>query len=160
MVCPASHKTCVSRGTQGHQLESHPCRVRDCHPLQSTVPGRSTRDEIGNSIVDLQLHMLGLTTLLSYRLAGHSTITVWAFPRSLATTRRIVSFPRGTKMFQFPRSPPPDLCVQSGVRRVFLRGFPHSGISGSTPAHGLPRAYRSVPRPSSASSAKASTVCP
>ena len=130
MVCPASHKTCVSRGTQGHQLESRPCRVRDCHPLRSTVPDRSTRYEIGNSMVGLQLHLLGLPTPPSYRLAGHSTMSVWAVPRSLATTRRIVSFPRGTKMFQFPRSPPPGLCVQPGVRRFCLRGFPHSGISG------------------------------
>ena len=30
---------------------------------------------------------------------------VWAVPRSLATTGRIVSFPRGTEMFQFPRFP-------------------------------------------------------
>ena len=30
---------------------------------------------------------------------------VWAVPRSLATTRGIISFPLGTKMFQFPRFP-------------------------------------------------------
>ena len=35
-----------------------------------------------------------------------ATTTVWADPRSLATTRGIISLfssPRGTKMFQFPR---------------------------------------------------------
>ncbi len=39
---------------------------------------------------------------------------VWAVPRSLATTRGIslISFPLGTKMFQFPRFPSPGLCVQ------------------------------------------------
>jgi hypothetical protein len=31
--------------------------------------------------------------------------TVWAVPLSLATTRRIVSFPAGTEMFQFPAFP-------------------------------------------------------
>ena len=39
-------------------------------------------------------------------------------------------------------------------------GFPIRVSLDITPAHGLPRAYRSVPRPSSASSTKASTVCP
>ena len=39
-------------------------------------------------------------------------------------------------------------------------GFPIRESLDITPAHGLPRAYRSVPRPSSAFSAKASTVCP
>ena len=42
---------------------------------------------------------------------------VWALPRSLAATRRIISFPRGNEMFQFPRFPPSDLCVQSAVTR-------------------------------------------
>ena len=43
--------------------------------------------------------------------------TVWAVPRSLAATRRIISFPRGTEMFQFPRFPPSGLCVQPVVIR-------------------------------------------
>ncbi len=43
--------------------------------------------------------------------------TVWAFPRSLAATRRIISFPRGTEMFQFPRFPPSGLCVRPAVTR-------------------------------------------
>ena len=43
--------------------------------------------------------------------------TVWAVPRSLAATRRIISFPRGTEMFQFPRFPRLGLCVQPSVTR-------------------------------------------
>ena len=43
--------------------------------------------------------------------------TVWASPRSLAATRGIVSFPRGTEMFQFPRFPRSGLCVQPVVTR-------------------------------------------
>ena len=39
-------------------------------------------------------------------------------------------------------------------------GFPHSEIRGSKLAWQLPAAYRSLQRPSSASSAKASTGCP
>ena len=41
---------------------------------------------------------------------------VWAVPLSLATTQGIVSFPPGTKMFQFPGFPAPYLCVQYGLR--------------------------------------------
>ncbi len=42
---------------------------------------------------------------------------VWAVPRSLAATRGIISFPRGTEMFQFPRCPRSGLCVQPVVTR-------------------------------------------
>ena len=38
--------------------------------------------------------------------------SVWADPRSLATTRGMISFPPGTKMFQFPGLPSQSLCVQ------------------------------------------------
>ena len=34
------------------------------------------------------------------------SLRVWAVPRSLAATKGMVSFPRGTEMFQFPRFPP------------------------------------------------------
>ena len=83
---------------------------------------------------------------------------VWALPRSLATTRGMISFPLGTKMFQFPRFPSPSLCVQledamSPSWRVSPFGNPR--IEACTR---LPEAYRSVPRPSSALGAKASTV--
>jgi hypothetical protein len=60
------------------------------------------------------------------------------------------SFPLGTEMFQFPRFPSPDLCVQSGdaagsPQRVSPFGYPR--IDACTR---LPEAFRSVPRPSSA----------
>ena len=47
---------------------------------------------------------------------------VWAVPRSLATTRGMFSLPRGTEMFQFPRLPPLDLCIQSRVLECDLEG--------------------------------------
>jgi hypothetical protein len=37
--------------------------------------------------------------------AGYSARGVWAPPRSLAATKGILSVPRGTEMFQFPRCP-------------------------------------------------------
>ena len=42
---------------------------------------------------------------------------VWALPVSLATTKGIVSVPRGNEMFQFPRCPPHTLCIQVWVTR-------------------------------------------
>ena len=56
--------------------------------------------------------------------------TVWADPRSLATTSGIISVPPGNKMFQFPGFPSSCLCVQHEIRKVHLRGFPHSDIYG------------------------------
>ena len=44
--------------------------------------------------------------------------TVWAIPRSLATTSGIsdlISFPQGTEMFQFPSLAIPGLCIQPGT---------------------------------------------
>ena len=92
--------------------------------------------------------------------AAYHAELVWAVPFSLATTQGIVSFPRGTKMFQFPRFPPSGLfCSASGTQAFPWVGFPIRESLDITPAHGLPRAFRSVPRPSSAFSAKASTIC-
>ena len=69
---------------------------------------------------------------------------VWASPRSLAATRGIISFPRGTKMFQFPRLPPARLCVHRAVTgydpgRVAPFGFPRISACPQ-----LPEAFRRV----------------
>ena len=61
---------------------------------------------------------------------GLATVTVWALPRSLATTGGIItlfSLPRGTKMFQFPR-----FASRTGRdRRHLPPGLSHSEIPGS-----------------------------
>ena len=67
---------------------------------------------------------------------------------------RLLSVPPGTEMFQFPG-------LASGLRRI--KGLAPQGVSpfghrGITACMRLPRAYRSLPRPSSPSRAKASTV--
>ena len=77
---------------------------------------------------------------------GIATATVWALPRSLATTGgiiRLFSLPRGTKMFQFPRLASrkrgtviADWVVPFGNPRI--KGHLH-----------LPAACRSLSRPSS-----------
>ena len=77
-----------------------------------------------------------------------TTLPVWALPRSLATTRGIISLfslPRGTKMFQFPRLALP----QSGSEYpsdIQVVPFGNPRINGYL--H-LPAAFRSLSRPSS-----------
>ena len=83
---------------------------------------------------------------------------VWADPRSLATTRGIISFPLGTKMFQFPRLPSSSLWVQQEDAAGLLQRVSPFGNPRINTCTRLPEAYRSVPRPSSAFGAKAFTV--
>ena len=79
---------------------------------------------------------------------GLATVTVWALPRSLATTGgiiRLFSLPRGTKMFQFPRfASPPSGDAGPSDRRVVPFGNPR--VNGYLHLDG---AYRSLSRPSS-----------
>ena len=68
----------------------------------------------------------------SYNPAHPVRCTVWALPISIATTLGIdnfLSFPAGTKMFQFPAYPP-GLLLATGLQPD---GFPHSDIPGSIP---------------------------
>ena len=70
---------------------------------------------------------------------------VWAVPRSLALLREshLISFPRGTEIFHFPRFAPFGDWFQQPAR------FPHSGIPGSKPVCGSPRliaAYHALHR--------------
>ena len=58
-------------------------------------------------------------------------------------------------MFQFPRFPPPHSWSVT-CRQV---GLPHSDSLGSLVASTSPRHFAAWPRPSSAESAKASTMC-
>jgi hypothetical protein len=132
-------------------------RLRGSHPLWRAVPGPSSspaplRWARGSG------PQTGRTTPAPQRLPASCTARVWAAPRSLATTRGILSFPRGTEMFQFPHLPPPRLCVQRGVtghdpRRVAPFGH-RRRIACLRPTV----AFRSLPRPSSARVAEASTA--
>jgi hypothetical protein len=53
------------------------------------------------------------------------------FRSPLLRESRLISFPRGNEMFQFPPFASPSLCIQEGILKVCLSGFPHSEISGS-----------------------------
>src|SRR5262249_48251219 len=53
----------------------------------------------------------------------------------------LMSFPRGTEMFQFPRFASPPYGFRRRSVGITPRGFPHSGIRGSRPACGSPRLF-------------------
>ena len=72
----------------------------------------------------------------------------------------LFSFPAGTEMFHFPALTLTTLYIQVAVFRYYperVLPFGNPRIKGCL--H-LPEAYRSLPRPSSPSYAKASTKCP
>ena len=82
------------------------------------------------------------------------------FRSPLLRESRLISFPRGTEMCQFPRLPSGAYVFSPERRRITGVGFSHSEIRGSMAVQRLTAAYRSRPRPSSTPGAKASTVCP
>ena len=111
---------------------------------------------------------------LCFRLQGYHLL--WPdFPDCSASTRRItttglvpvrspllresrlISFPPVTEMFQFTGFAPHAYLFS--MRYLLRGGFPHSEIAGSKVVCHLADAYRRLPRPSSPSTAKASTMC-
>jgi hypothetical protein len=105
--------------------------IRGCHPLRPDFP-----DGSGNA--------MEATGLVRFR-------------SPLLTESRLMSFPPATEMFQFAGF--------ASHSYVFTMGYPYGWVApfgdpGINDRSHLPRAYRSVPRPSSPLSAKASTRCP
>ena len=79
----------------------------------------SARNRLGNSMKALSRFRVGPTTPMQHRRQAVPLHRFRLFPfRSpLLGESRLFSLPRGTEMFQFPRFPPPALCVQAGVTR-------------------------------------------
>ena len=75
----------------------------------------------------------------------------------LLTESRLMSVPPATEMFQFAGFASSSYEFRQGYPHGWVAPFGHPGI---TDRSHLPRAFRSVPRPSSPLSAKASTRCP
>ena len=85
---------------------------------------------------------------------------LFPFRSPLLRESRLISLPRATEMFHFARFPRTRLCIQRavhGLSTMWVAPFGNPRIKGYLR---LPRAYRSLSRPSSASGAKASTVRP
>ena len=129
-------------------------RLRGHHPLRPGIQSRSPRTPFYHSRRARRGPDARSRNTACATPDGYHTHTVWPHPLSLATTHG-VSFPAGTEMFHFPAYPRPRRC-----RPMTAGGFPHSEILGSKPCWRLPEAYRSLTRPSSVLSAKASTIRP
>ena len=102
------------------------------------------------------------TTPLGQRIRAVTTkrFRLIPFRSPLLRKSRLLSSPEATKMFQFASLPSAPYGFRCGSCPIKGRGFPHSEIPGSRLVWQLPEAYRSLPRPSSAASAKTSTVHP
>ena len=80
------------------------------------------------------------------------------FRSPLLSKSRLISFPLGTEMFQFPRFCFFNLCIQLKIPHMrWVSPFGHRRIVDFS--H-LPVAYRSVTRPSSPLGTKAFPECP
>jgi hypothetical protein len=119
----------------------------------------STHDRLCNSSEVRQDLNVDSYNPSSETAAAYHADLVWAVPFSLATTKGMISFPPATEMFQFADLPQPGLCIQPGVTGHYpsrVSPFGHPWIKACSQ---LPRAFRRLPRPSSALGAKASTPC-
>ena len=88
---------------------------------------RSAKHWFCNSSEGLLPFQAGPTTPLQHRQQAVplQRFGLLPFRSPLLRKSRLLSFPRGTEMFQFPRFPPPGLCVQPGVTgHLPLPGFP------------------------------------
>ena len=83
------------------------------------------------------------------RPSPHDGFGLLPFRSPLLRESLLLSFPRGTKMFQFPRSRFPCLWVQHGMPWVPPRRVPPFGYPRISACLQLPGAFRRLPRPSS-----------
>ena len=95
-------------------------RLRDYHPLWYGFPGHF-------------VFCLQITVCRSYNPERAETLSVWAIPRSLATTWgvTIVFLSSGYLDVSVPRVGLHDLCVQPWMTGLQPAGFSHSEIHGS-----------------------------
>ncbi len=152
----------VSGSTQVPKRKSLEFRLRDCNPLRPAFPDRSATRAFCNFLAALRSDPIGPTTPVAQRPQA-STQLVWAsspFARHYSGNRDFLYFPPGTQMCHFPGFPPPALCVQAGVTRHDPCRVSPFGNPCFIARLRLHTAYRSLPRPSSASGAKASTIRP
>jgi hypothetical protein len=153
-----SRVPCYLGTPQGDQLLFAYGTITLCGP---NFHNGSAKHWFCNSLEGLLPFRAGPTTPLQHRQQAVplQRFRLIPFRSPLLRKSLLLSVPRGTEMFQFPRFPPLGLFYSAQGDRAFTpAGFPHSDIHGSKPGRRLPVAYRSHPRPSSASGAKASTV--
>ena len=113
------------------------------HRLWPPVPGEFTS------------HALARPQVLQPRTHKEHGLGSDPFRSPLLRTSRLISLPPGTEMFQFPGFAS-SLLRMTGCNTRRVAPFGHLGITACVP---LPRASRSLPRPSSPPCAQASPTC-
>ena len=91
------------------------------------------------------------------RMLAHERFRLFPVRSPLLGESRLICFPPATEMFQFAGFASNTYGFSVGY--LLRGGFPHSEIAGSKLVCQLADAYRRLPRPSSPSTAKASTMC-
>ena len=134
--------------------KSHRFRLRGYHPLWPAFPGHSANGLVGNFSA---LNRAGPSTPKDPKTDRFGLFRV----RSPLLTKSLncFLFLRVLRWFTSPSSPSRPYEFRSRILHVQCSGLPHSEIPGSTLVCSSPEAYRSLPRPSSPSIAKAFTVC-
>ena len=136
MVLPASHG--ISRvpwysGTLSREIT--PFYLQDYHLLWQAFPGPSTINGFANFPRDPQIPPTTPHNPQDTTPAGLAYLRFGLFPfRSpLLWESLLLSFPRGTEMFQFPPFASPTYGFSWRCPDMTPDGFPHSEIPGSKP---------------------------
>lgn len=123
-------------------------RIQDFHLLRSTFPGCSSNSQFSYSMrTVLQPQSVDWFGLLPVR-------------SPLLRESFLLSSPPGNEMFQFPGLLLHTLCIHVWVTVLHHSWVPPFGYHRISACLPLPDAFRRLPRPSSASSAKAFTMRP
>jgi hypothetical protein len=139
--------------------EATPFRLRGSHPLCRAFQCPSTMTRLSDSLLDRQIQRRGPTTPHAQRLPALTRIRFGLIRfRSPLLTEYL--FLPVLRCFTSRRSLHTPYIFRCGSPHMTVAGFPHSEILGSRFVCQLPEAYRRLQRPSSAPSAKASTLCP
>src|SRR5215211_6798087 len=150
--------------TRGNKVAAHGARSGSPTGLSPSLAYRSRQLRLAIKFLTPQ-EPCRAPTIDSYNPNSESAATyhaelVWALPVSLATTKGMFSFPPATEMFQFAGLPPPGLFDSTRGELDFSSRVSPFGHLRIDVCSRLPGAFRSLPRPSSALGAKASTSCP
>lgn len=143
MVDADSHG--ISRVPQysGLRLKAQPFHLPGFHRLWPIFPDCSIIVVLCNFMLPLQRQLAGPTTPIRKRLQAITPYRFRLFPfRSpLLGESRFLSFPQGTKMFQFPWYPYLRLCIHLKSHQLHWWRLPHSDIRGSMGICPSPRLF-------------------
>ena len=152
----------MSRGTWEQNPGSRVCfRIQGYYLLWQNFPESSANSTICNFPTPVRRSPISShdTDRATLARLTHDRFRLFRFRSPLLPESRLFSLPRGTEMVHFPPFALPSLCIQEGVTEHYFRRvspFGHPRLS----LQQLAEAYRSLRRPSSPSSAKASTIRP